>query len=362
MRTVRILLGGMILISSVLSGAAPVFFVAMAGGIGERLWPLSRRKLPKQFLCLQENQSLLEQTINRVTGLVDQSHFWVVTTSEYEALTKKTCAGTVETVIAEPVLRNTAPAVCLTCLRLMQQAPDAVVVFLPADHYLTPVQAFRTSLMKAVNYCQENDALALVGIAPKYPATGYGYIKCGRKSDTSSVVNVVSFHEKPTLEMAKLYVESGCMLWNAGIFCGRVKTFCRELQAHAPDVYQAMQEYLAGTRSYDKIPSISFDYAVLEKSVCLKAVPADVSWSDVGNLREFLNIKRQFVEHKGPVINIGSEGVLVHGQENKAIVLIDVKNICVVDTGDVIVVSAKENVEKVKVARGLVAARNERYV
>lgn len=342
---------------------APVYFVALAGGIGERLWPLSRKALPKQFLCLQDNKTLLNHTLDRVAQIVPESRFWVVTTQNYTQLVRSTCTAKVDHVLTEPALRNTAPAICLTAMQIAHENPDAIIVFLPSDHYISPVDHFKTAVQNAVEYCRSFDVILLIGIEPNYPATEYGYFKCSRKNDIScSVLNVLSFHEKPTLEQAKNYLDAGCMLWNAGIFCARAKTFIEEIKTHAPAVYQGVCSYIAGSGSYAAIPEISIDYAVMEKCTRLKAIPLDVAWSDVGNLREFLSIKQKCTADKNLTFKLGSGNSLVHGQTGKAVVLIDVADICVVDTPDVLMIARKDVVEKVKNARAQVAMRDERYV
>ncbi len=356
-RLCKVLFYGIILFGSLLQ-AAPVYFVALAGGVGERLWPLSTVARPKQFLCLHGNKTLLEDTYARIVNLVQDGHFWVVTTQDYASLTRSTCP-TAERILIEPMLRNTAPAICLACLQVAREHPDAVVVILPSDHFVSPVQRFRSLLTQAIEYCVRNEVLMLLGAMPTYPATGYGYIKCSRKSDAScGVMHVVSFHEKPAAEAAQTFLESGCMLWNAGIFCARVQVFLQELQMHAPQVFNGVKSYIAGSGQYADLPSISIDYAVLEKSTRLRVMPLDISWSDVGNLREFLTIHEKCTPSSDRVVKVDAPGTLVYGSAHKIIALIDVANVCVVDTPQALVIAAKDTVEKVKIACAKAARQN----
>lgn len=328
-----------------------VYFIVMAGGVGTRLWPLSRECKPKQFLSLLNGNSLLADTFNRVNGIVVDSQNGVVTTKEYESLIKPFAQTAVQHVIVEPAMRNTAPAILLTCQTIAKLDPDALIVFLPADHFIEPVDVFKDSLKQAIVYATTHDEIVIFGIKPRYPATGYGYIQSGAEQVTGfGVYPVLAFHEKPSFSKAQEYLERGCMFWNAGIFCAKAAVFIEEFKTHAPEVFNGMQNYLMGKVGYAQLPNVAVDIAVMEKSKRVVVLPLNVVWSDIGNLREFLTIQSQHGATYNEVLEIGTAGknLVTCLEPKKQIVLIDVNDVCVVETADALVVANKASVEKVK--------------
>lgn len=333
--------------------AQNVYYVAMAGGSGTRLWPLSRDAYPKQFLKLNGKTTLLEDTLERAHEVSNDSKFWVVTTRTYYTLVRDQVGEKIDRVLVEPDMRNTGPAILLTCMTIAHDDPDAVVVFLPSDHYIAPVEKFRGALRVAVDYCKTHDDIVLLGIQPTYPATGYGYLQYVKDDISADAKSVLKFHEKPTLEKAQEYINSGCTLWNAGIFCTKVRVFIKNFQQYAPDIFAGMQAYLDSKGSYSTIPNISVDFAVMEKSKNVRVVPLQVTWSDVGNLREFLSVQNACgVKHSHLLELADAHNNLVSCvAPDRQVVLLGVNNLCVVDTGDALLVSNKACVEKVKDAQ-----------
>ncbi len=321
----------------------PIYFTILAGGKGERLWPLSRKSKPKQLLPFDHNKSLLELTIDRIQSISDKNHRLIITTQEQKPVIQELVGNDVWHVIAEPSTRNTAPAILLTCLWLANQDPNAYVVFLPADHYFPDAQPFCDALSELpLLTCNK---IGLIGIKPTYPATGYGYIEF-EKSSSDCNYHINKFHEKPTESIAKQYCKQENMLWNIGVFGGNVTTFIAEYKEHAPQLYNSVVAYMNQKISYDDIEAISIDYAVMEKSSNLLVIPLACAWSDVGNLNTFLSLQNNNGEHSS-VISIDSHDNLVSLQ-HKLIALIGVDNLCVVETDDVILISARQEAEKVK--------------
>ncbi len=319
-----------------------VVVVILAGGKGERLWPLSRQLHPKQLLSLN-GSSLLAQTIDRVDSLVDKSNLWIFTTDEQKASIQQAVGSRVGVIATEPATRNTGPAVLLACLKIYALNPEALIVFVPADHYIKDTDAFQKTLMQAIQVSEKQDSITLLGIKPTHPATGYGYIQADTEHVDKDAYPVHSFHEKPTLQSAQQYVQQENMLWNSGIFCGKVDTFLREFRMHALTLYQMVHAYVDQGYDYQKISSISFDHAVLEHSNNVWVVPALFDWSDVGNLDTFLTLKKS--EQNVIALNAHNNKIDVPG---KLVALIGVNNLCVVQTEDALLIAQSDNTEHIK--------------
>jgi mannose-1-phosphate guanylyltransferase/mannose-6-phosphate isomerase len=323
-----------------------IYCVILAGGTGERLWPLSRKDKPKQFLSLDEQKTLLETTVDRLEGVSGTKHVWVVTTKELVPLVKKTMKDKVEHIVAENAPRNTGPAILATLLEIAKINEKAYVIFLPADHYIPNGAHFAQDLSTAIKYT--DDTITLLGIKPTFPATGYGYIQYDPKNAASGKpVKALGFFEKPSLEVAKKYLDSGTMLWNAGIFCGKASSFIREYKAHAPELYDMMQEFIKGSVSYDKLPNISIDYAILEKSKHIAVLPVQFEWSDVGNLSIYLDIRALHTKPSHSVIEIGGKNNIAQSKK-KVVAFVDVEDLCLIETDDVILVVPRAKAERVK--------------
>lgn len=320
---------------------ANVYGVVLAGGKGERLWPLSRQEFPKQLLSLS-HKSLLEHTRDRLAVFIDPQTIKIVTLQEQAATLEHYCDS--RSLICEPYARNTAAAILLTCFTIAQEDPNAVVLFYPADHYIPDTEKFVAVQKKVIEHCKNNDCITLVGIKPTHPATGYGYIEC-IPSD-NEIVHVKQFHEKPTLEKAELYCQSSAMVWNIGIFAGKVSVFLEEFKNLAPEMYALIHDYYTtgDKESYNKVESISIDYALMEKSNNLMVMPADFAWSDVGNLATFLSLQASEDLQKPLEVNAANNMVMA----KSLTVLIGVHNLCVVQTDDVLLIAQKDDVELVK--------------
>lgn len=319
--------------------------VVMAGGGGKRLWPLSRTDKPKQFISLADAKTLLENTLERIAPLTSPGCTCVVTTEEHEASVMKFGGKKVDTIINEPAARNTAPALLMTALEIYEKNPEAVVFFVPADHYIPDSLLFRASLQQAINHASQKQEIVLIGIQTHRPATEYGYIEYGEQL-AESVFKVKNFHEKPVLEVAEQYVKMDTMLWNAGIFCAQVSVFIEEFKNHAPKLFESMMDYKAGNIPYAAIAEESFDKAVLEKSSKCSVVPSCFKWSDVGNLEQFVIAKHEKIEANN-VVSYRASNNLVDGTD-KLVVLLDVHDLCFIETPDVILIARRSETDRVK--------------
>ena len=323
------------------------YFVILAGGKGERLWPLSREDKPKQFIPFNGDKCLLEETISRVNELAPPENIWIVTNEKYKNNVNSIVEKQIGNVIAEPSARNTAPAIALSCLEIAKKDPEALIVFLPADHYILEKNKFLDGVQKTLNFAQSNDSIVLFGINPTYPATGYGYIEFKQPNQKLLPSKVVKFLEKPNLEKAKKFISKPNYLWNAGIFCGKAESFIKAFEKHEPKVLRDVEEYIAGTKLYKDVKSISVDYAIMEKSENIYVLPLDITWFDVGSIDAFLKLRKQVTNTKENVITLNTSGNLVD-VKNKLTVLVGVNDLCVVDTDDVLLVIKKDECQSVK--------------
>lgn len=322
-----------------------IYGVILAGGSGKRLWPLSRMKKPKQFIPLHHNKTLLESTIDRINPLASKGCVWVVTTEEHQKSVRHYGAHNVDKILSEPDSRNTAPALLMTALEIYKENPDAIIFFVPADHYIPDNTLFRSSLMHAITHASNNDNIVLLGIQPHRPSTEYGYIEyCDQITD--HVFKVKNFHEKPNSATASKYLSLDTMLWNTGIFCAKASLFIEEFTKHTPSLVENMHKALNKQIPYSQLPEDSFDKAVLEKSDKCVVVPSCFKWSDVGNLEQFILAKQEKIE-SDKIISHKSTNNLVDSP-NKLTVLIDVHDLCIIETDDVLLISRKSETDSVK--------------
>lgn len=334
-----------------------LYVVIMAGGSGERLWPLSRRHRPKQLLPFKNQQSLLEKTIERISPLVPVDRRIIVTTAEQAETIASLIGDSVGHIIAEPVARNTAPAFTLAASLIVQENPDAIIIFTHADHYIPQAEKYLEFLQHAVDSAAQAQHLVLLGLTPHYPATGYGYIAPAQHEIFPAAVE--KFHEKPTVELATVYCKQG-FLWNSGIVITQAAVFLETIASTDPTVLDAVYDYLEGSASYDQVPSISVDHAVLERADNCVVLPADFVWCDVGNLETFISLKDHTVQNN--VINIDAKNNLVE-VEDMLVALVGVDNMCVVQNENILLVVNRNQVEKVKLVLDVLKKeQNEEYV
>jgi len=270
--------------------------VIMAGGSGTRFWPQSRHARPKQLLKLAGERSMLQATVDRASELIAPQRTWIATNREQADAT----AGQLpqvprDNVLIEPCGRNTAPCIGLAAIHLLQEDPDAVMLVMPADHVIRPVERFLTAVHTAAQTIERHpSAFVLFGVPPDRPATGYGYIERGEPiADETGVYNVQSFREKPDRETAEQYVAAGNFYWNCGIFVWRAEAILQALQSFEPDIHQRLQRLqpALGTAEWPEVldaefpemKNISIDFAVLERSDNACVIEAPFEWDDVGS-------------------------------------------------------------------------------
>lgn len=347
-----------------------VFAVIMAGGRGTRFWPLSRPQRPKQMLKLLTSKSLVRETVDRVAPLYGRRNVLVVTVGEHERAMRRELPMLPKTnFLVEPLGKNTAPCIGLAAVDLLGRDPDAVVAVLPADHWISDARRFARTLAAAVDLAARHDALVTLGIRPEYPETGYGYILTGKRA-AAGARRVTGFVEKPPLEKARRLIRRGA-LWNSGLLVARVATILAAIRRYAPDVAKGLEaiESIARVRrlgalppklraalrrEYKKMPSVSIDYAVMEKAGSAGQVltlEADFGWSDVGNwdaLHRMLPKEADGNAGIGRRVAFRSKNCLVYSSPRRLVALVGMENTVVVDTPDAVLVADIRRSQEIK--------------
>ena len=340
-----------------------MYAVIMAGGSGTRFWPLSREKMPKQLLKIGSEDTLIQLTVDRVLPLISREHVFIVTNQgladEIRSQLTARFGGTWDrNLILEPVAKNTAPALGLAALQVNRIDPNGIMVVLAADHAIRNVGAFHACLRTAAR-AAEQDQLVTLGIKPNRPETGYGYIKAGG-GDAGGFFRVERFVEKPDLKTAQGYCASGQYYWNSGMFVWKVRTFLQEIERHMPELYKGLEAVRAsiGTGKeaevvrdlFSRLPSVSIDYGIMEKTDRAAVVPADIGWSDVGSwtaLEEVTDKDASGNIISGNVVDIDSRDSVVYADQ-RLVATIGLRDTIVVDTPDATLVCSRDRAQDVK--------------
>lgn len=280
------------------------YLVILAGGAGSRFWPISSEELPKQFLdILGCGRTLIQLTLERFNGLIPKENVWVVTAEKYREIVMEQLPEIPSSnILCEPCRRNTAPCICYVSWKIKKLNTKANIVVSPSDHLVVDIQAFQSAIDDSLSFAAETDAVVTLGLKPTRSETGYGYIKADLTYSSSrkhNIFRVDEFKEKPTLEVAKEYIQSPNYLWNSGIFIWNVNTIINAFRVYEPEVssiFEGLMPYYGTDKeqnkideSYPQCKNISVDYAILEKAEEIFVFPASFSWSDLGtwnSLRE----------------------------------------------------------------------------
>lgn len=331
--------------------------VIMAGGRGTRLWPMSRQGKPKQFQKLVSDNTMLQDTYLRLRNLVAPSDIYVSTNKEYaEEVRKELPEMPAENIIAEPVGRSTAPCIALSAAIISAKDKNATIGFFPADHLIKNPENLLEAIRQGEKLLEKYpNYLITFGITPATPDTGLGYVEKEnllKKIDSVEFFKAKRFVEKPNLETAQKYLESGNFYWNSGMFLFKVGTIIEKLKAYVPDIYERLTKIknAVGTPTFKKVlevefpkmDKISIDYAVMENEPDVILAPVTSDWSDVGSwtaLKDTLigNKKEHLVKIEGEHLDFDSENLLVYGSD-KLIATIGVKDLIIVDTPDAILI------------------------
>ena len=335
----------------------------MAGGKGTRFWPKSTEEKPKQFLNLLGDKTMIQQTYDRINKKIPSEYIFVVTCEKYKKMVKEQLPNLPEqNTIIEPVGRNTAPCILLALLYIKQIYKDANIAVLPSDHIIANDEEFLNTLETASTFINDNkEAIVTIGIKPDRPETGYGYIKITENKKNMNgmdIVKVEKFVEKPQLEKAKQYLADGKYLWNAGMFVFNSDYMLKELKTNLKDSYNLLSKLPSiNSNNYNKVlnetyqacEAISIDYAVMEKSENIHVIPSDFGWDDIGTwkaLQRYIEPDEASNVIKGQVKTYNSHNNVIYSGDKK-IILLNVDDIFLIESDDVIVVGDKEQISKV---------------
>jgi mannose-1-phosphate guanylyltransferase len=341
---------------------ASSYAVIMAGGSGTRFWPLSRTHRPKQLLNITGDEILLKKAVERIEPIIPPERIKIVTTrSQAGAVGQIIPEKAQEDIILEPSGRNTAPAIGISALYVERDDSDAVMVVLPADHYIEDHAAFRQVIMAAIDKASQGDCIVTIGISPRGPETGYGYIEVAKVIDKEcAIYSVKSFHEKPGLQRARDFIKRGKFFWNSGILIAKASTMLREIGEHLPHHYKLLMDIRSslGTddeqkvigEAYEKMEAISIDYGMIEKSRNVLMVEGNFEWDDVGcwpSAAQYWPHDSQDNACIGEVVNLDSSRCIVHSPK-KPVALLGVEDLIIVEEDDVLLVCRRDRSQDVR--------------
>lgn len=355
------------------------YAVIMAGGVGSRFWPMSKKRHPKQFIdILGKNKSLFQTTYERFKSICPEENIFVVANEIYaDTIKKQVPSITNHQILKEPVSRNTAPCIAYAAQRINKINTNAVMVVAPSDHLILNEDVFRESITKALNFAMQEDLLVTLGIKPTRPDTGYGYIQMNDDHQREGFFKVKTFTEKPNSELAEHFFDSGEFLWNAGIFVWSVKSINKAIEDFLPEVHKSFESGLdqLNTESedefigsvYSSLPNVSIDYGIMEKASNVYVLPADFAWSDIGTwnaLYEFLQ-KDEFQNAiRGKQVFVrNSENCIVNVNDNKLVALNSVKDLIIVEADNILLIADKNHEQEIRqVVNEIKAQFGEKYI
>lgn len=354
------------------------YAVIMAGGVGSRFWPMSRQKRPKQFLDIMGNgKSLFQKTFERFTKICPKENIYVVTNENYLPIIKEQVPEFKDhQLVGEPMARNTAPCIAYAAYKIQKQNPDACMVVAPSDHLIEEEDKFASNITRALDFASQKDILVTLGIKPSRPDTGYGYIQMMEDKKIEDFHKVKTFTEKPNLELAKHFLESGEFLWNAGIFIWRAQSITSAFANFLPELDEAFnkgedalnteaeKEFIDLT--YTTLPSISIDYGIMEKADNVFVLPASFTWSDVGTWNALYELlerdENENAIHGKKVFIRNSENNFVHVPNDKLVALNSIKDLIVVESEGMLLIADRTKEQEIRqVVNEIKTQHGEKY-
>ncbi len=338
------------------------YAVIMAGGVGSRFWPLSTEQFPKQFHdMLGTGSTLIQKTVSRFEKIIPSENILISTNKKYESLVLEQLPKiSSKQLLLEPAMRNTAPCILYSALKIYNENPDGIMVIAPSDHWIEDEKEFLKNIKTAFDFSEENDALLTLGIQPTTPNTGYGYIQF--ENSENELKKVKKFTEKPNLEKAEQFLKSGEYLWNAGIFVWNAKSILKAFKTHLPEMYALFSkgENVYNTTletqfietNYPFSENISIDFGIIEKAMNVFVLPVNFDWNDLGTWSSLYNeLKKDANKNAtlgGSVIYIDSANNIVKTQSKKRVVIQGLNNYIVVEKDDVILICPKNKEQDIK--------------
>ncbi|SEL15679.1 mannose-1-phosphate guanylyltransferase [Parapedobacter koreensis] len=341
------------------------YAVIMAGGIGSRFWPVSRTKMPKQFIdMLGTGKTLIQSTYDRFRKIVPPENIFVATNEAYADVVREQLPQlSGQQLILEPIMRNTAPCIAYASHKIQQLNPNATMVIAPADHLILETDVFVSDITKGLKCAEKNDWLITLGIKPSRADTGYGYIQYGKGATIPGFKKVKTFTEKPNLDLAKTFLQSGDFLWNAGIFIWSAKSIISAFQKYqtemnevfkeGTDVYNSDHEAKFISGAFVRCVNISIDFAIMEKADNVFVLPADFGWSDLGTWASIYELAEKdylgnVASSSENVIVYDSSNCMIHAPKDKLVIVKGLHNFIVVQSDDTLMICPKDQEQGVK--------------
>lgn len=338
-----------------------IYAVVMAGGVGSRFWPRSKEKTPKQLLKIFGENTMIQDTVERLDGLVENENIYVITNKvQREEIISQLSHVPSENIIEEPFGRNTAACIGLASIIIEKKDDDAVMIVLPADHIIKEQDKFLSTLKTAADFAYESKGLVTIGITPTRPETGYGYIQIDDRKVAENIYKVYTFAEKPNYATAVRFVESGDFLWNSGMFIWHTSAILKEMQMHLPDLYDGLQKVKHSLDNddyenvlnnvYGQLKNISIDYGIMEKSNKVFLTKGEFSWSDVGSWEEVYQLSGKDEDgnaKKGNIYTDQTTGSYIYSPDKFAAV-VGVDNLIVINSDDALLIVKREQSQDVK--------------
>ncbi len=338
-----------------------IYAVIMAGGVGSRFWPRSTKKMPKQLLKIFGENTMIQDTIERLSGLVEDESIFVITNKlQRPEIIRQLPHIPEENIIEEPFGRNTAACIGLASIIIQEKTKDGVSIILPADHIIKEKDEFHKTLKTAAEFAYKSKGLVTIGIKPTRPETGYGYIQIDEKHVSHNVYNVLTFAEKPNYATAVRFLDSGDFLWNSGMFIWRVDSILEEINQYLPDLNEGLEHIRENinkpdfsdtlTNIYGQLKSISIDYGVMEKSQKVYLTKGTFSWSDVGSWEEVYNLSKKDENGIAKVGDVFTDMVVdsyIYSPDKFAAV-IGVDNLIIINSKDALLICRRDQSQNVK--------------
>ncbi len=340
------------------------YVAIMAGGIGTRFWPKSRTSYPKQFLdILGTGKTLIQATYSRYSKIVPAENIYVVTSEDYVDIVKEQLpALNPANIVAEPFRKNTAPCIAYIAFKIQEKNPDSIMIAAPADNLILEEEKFNSVMHKALDFVDHINALVTIGIMPTHPNTGYGYIQHDGLEAAPGIFKVKTFTEKPNLQLAKAFLNSGDFLWNSGIFTWKTKTIIDAFEKILPEIHELFAAEKSNLNTgnekkvieeiYARCPNISIDFGIMEKAPNVYIIPANFYWSDLGTWKSaYDNMEKDYFENAvvgSEVMVYDTHKCMIHVPQKKLVLLQGLEDYIIVDTDDVLMICKKEKEQQIK--------------
>lgn len=338
-----------------------IYAVIMAGGVGSRFWPRSKERKPKQLIRIFGNNTMIQDTVKRLDGLVEKKNIFIITNKiQKPRVIEQLQEIPQENIIDEPFGKNTAACIGLASILIKAKNPDAVVLTLPSDHLIKEEEEFRKCLFNAAKFANKTNGLMTIGIKPTRPETGYGYIQFDEKEIENNIYKVLTFAEKPNLNTAKSFMEAGDFLWNSGIFIWRVDAILNAIRKYLPDLFEGLKhlENTIGTQDFEKelvnvygqLKSISIDYGVMEKADNVYLTKAEFYWNDVGSWQAVYEISEKNEDGNaitGDVYTENSYNSFIFSPK-KFVATIGIEDLIIINTNDALLVCHRDKAQDVR--------------